>query len=136
MSENGTEKTLRERERERERESMGRLGLVVVEYGILESCRKMMAFRLIRHKFHAPRGYEHIWQSILALPRLVFPILELVLEDPWKDWSFGIGKSILMVHTNDVYHKLVEDRSWLANKVLDTCYITRPTHVPFCRVEF
>ena len=25
-----------------------------------------------------------------------------------------------MVHTNDVYHKLVEDKVWLANKVLDT----------------
>ena len=33
-------------------------------------------------------------------------------------WYFG--KSIIMVHTNDVYNKLVEDRSWLANKVLDT----------------
>ena len=38
-------------------------------------------------------------------------------------WYFG--KSIIMVHTNDVYNKLVEDRSWLANKVLDTWYITR-----------
>ena len=36
-----------------------------------------------------------------------------------------------MVHTNDVYHKLVEDISWLANKVLDTWYISR--HVKWWR---
>ena len=45
------------------------------------------------------------------------------VEDPWKDWSSGIGQLIFVVRTNDVYHKLVEDRSWLANKVLDTWYI-------------
>ena len=66
-----------------------------------------------------------------SLPRLVFPIPELVVEDPWKDWSFGIGKSIHVVQTNDVYHKLVEDRAWLTNKVLDTWYITR--HVKWWR---
>ena len=30
-----------------------------------------------------------------------------------------------MVHINDVYHRLVKDRVWLTNKVLDTWYITR-----------
>ena len=109
---------------------MARLGLVIMEDGILESRRKMMAFRTIRNKFHIPRGYGYIWQS-LALPTLVFLIPELVVEDPWKDWSFGIGKSIFVVHTNDVYHKLVEDRVWLPNKVLDTWYITR--HVQWWR---
>ena len=76
---------------------MARLGLVTVEDGILESRRKMMAFRTIRNKFHIPRGYGYIWQSIfnLALPTLVFPIPELVVKDPWKHWSFGIGKLIL-----------------------------------------
>ena len=43
--------------------------------------------------------------SILALPTLVFLVPELVVEEPCKDWSFGIGKSIFVVHTNDVYHK-------------------------------
>ena len=52
-------------------------------------------------------------------------ILELVVKDPWNDWSFGIGKSIFVVHANDVYHKLVEDRAWLANKVLETWCITQ-----------
>ena len=42
-----------------------------------------------------------------------------------ESWSFGNGKSIYVVHTNDVYHKLVEDRAWLENKVLDTWSITR-----------
>ena len=54
-----------------------------------------------------------------------------MVEDPWKDWTFGIGKSFFVVHTNDVYHKLVEDRGWLANKVLDTWYITQ--HVKWWR---
>ena len=36
-----------------------------------------------------------------------------------------------MVHTNDVYHKLVEDKAWLANKVLDRWYITE--HVKWWR---
>ena len=44
---------------------------------------------------------------------------------------FGIGKSIFVVHTNDVYHNLVEDRAWLTNKVLGTWYITR--HVKWWR---
>ena len=51
---------------------MASLGLVPVEDGTLESRRKMMAFRTIRNKFHIPCGYGYIWQSILALPRLVF----------------------------------------------------------------
>ena len=110
---------------------MARLGLVTIEHGILESSRTMMAFWTIKNKFHIPRGYGYIWQSILALPTLVFPIPELVVENPWKDWSFGIGKSIFVVHTNEVYHKLVEDRVWLPNKVLDTWYITR--HVQWWR---
>ena len=37
--------------------------------------------------------------------------------DPLKNWSFSIGKLIFVVHTNYVYHKLVEDRAWLPNKV-------------------
>ena len=98
---------------------MAKLGLVTVEDGILESCRKMMAFWTVRNKFHIPRGYGYIWESILALPRLVFPIPMLLVADPWKDWSFGIGQSIFVVNTNDVYHKLVEDRAWLATKVVN-----------------
>ena len=47
-------------------------------------------------------------QSILALTSLVFPILELVVEEPWKDRPFGIGKWIFVVHTNEVYHKLMK----------------------------
>ena len=35
------------------------------------------------------------------------------------------------MHTNEVYHKLVEARAWLPNKVLDTWYITR--HVQWWR---
>ena len=104
---------------------MARPGLVMVDHCILESCRKMMAFRTVRNKFHIPCGYGYIWESILALPRLVFPLPELAVEDPWKDWSFGIGHSIFAVNTNDVYHKLFKDRVWLATKVLDTWYITR-----------
>ena len=96
---------------------MAMLGLTMVVDGILESCRKMMAFQTVRNKFHIPRGYGYIWESVLALPRLVFPLLELAIEDPWKDWSFGIGQSIFVVNTNDVYHKLVEYRAWLATKV-------------------
>ena len=92
--------------------SLGNCG----RYGILESRRKMMAFRTIRNKFHIPRGYGYIWQSILVLPTLVFPIPKLVVKDPWKDWSFGIGKSIFVVHTNKVYHKLVQDRAWLTKR--------------------
>ena len=104
---------------------MARLGLVTVEDGILQSCRKMMAFRTVRNKFHIPRGYGYIWESILTLPRLVFPIPMLLVADPWKDWSFGIGQSLFVVNTNDVYHKLVEDRAWLETKVANTWYITR-----------
>ena len=104
---------------------MARPGLVNVEDGILQSRGKMMAFRTIKNKFHIPCVYEYIWQLIWAWPTLVFSIPELVVEDPWKDWSFGIGKSIFVVHSNDVYHKLVEDKAWLTNKVLNTWYITR-----------
>ena len=60
---------------------MVRLGLETTEDIVLESCRKMMAFRTVRNKFHIPRGYGYIWESILALPRLVFLLLELVVED-------------------------------------------------------
>ena len=70
-----------------------------------------MAFWSVRNKFHIPHGCGYIWESILALPRLVFPLLKLAVEGPWKDWLFGIGQSIFVVHTNDVYHKLVEDRA-------------------------
>ena len=59
------------------------------------------------------------------MPTLVFPNPELVVEEPWKDWSFGNGKMIFLVNTNYVYNKLVEDRAWLENKVLDTWSITR-----------
>ena len=104
---------------------MARLGLVTVEDGILESCRKMLAFKTIRNKFHIPRGHGYIWESILTLPRLLFSIPMLLLADPWKDWSFGIGHSIFVVNTNDVYHKLVEDRAWLETKVANTWYIAR-----------
>ena len=104
---------------------MARLGLVTVEDGILEACRKMMAFQIVRNKFHIPCGNGYIWESILALPRLVFPLPKLAVVDPWKDWSFGIGQSIFVMNTNYVYHKLVEDRAWLATKVLNTWYITR-----------
>ena len=90
-----------------------------------------MDFRTINNKFHIPHGYGYISQSRLALPSLDFPILELVGEEPWKDWSFGTRKSIFVVHTYDVYHKLVEDKAWLANKVLDIWYIMR--HVNWWR---
>ena len=88
----------------------GKVGLVTMEDGILESCRKMMAFRTIRNMFHIPRGYGYIWESILALSILVLPLSELAVVDPWKDWSFGIGQSIFVVHINYVYHRLVQDR--------------------------
>ena len=71
---------------------MPRLGLVNVEYAILKSLRKMMASQTNRNKFHIPHEYEYIWQSILAMPSLVFTTLEMVVAEPWKDWSFGIGK--------------------------------------------
>ena len=45
---------------------MARLGLVIVEDGILESCMKMMAIRKIKNKFHIPCGYGYIWQLLLA----------------------------------------------------------------------
>ena len=41
-----------------------------------------MTFQIVRSKFHMSHGYEYIWQSILALPILVFPIPELVVEEP------------------------------------------------------
>ena len=63
-------------------------GLVAMQDDILESHRKMMAFWTIKNKFHIPRGYECIWQSILAFPSLMFLILELVVEEPLKDWPF------------------------------------------------
>ena len=75
------------------------------------------------------RSWQNIDKDNVRVERQCFL---LVVEDPWKDWSFGIGKSIFVVHINDVYHKLVEDRyCWLTNKVLDTWYITR--HVKWWR---
>ena len=64
----------------------------------------------MRSMFHAPHEYGHIWQSILALPILAKPILELVMEELWKDWSFHNNKSIFAASTNHVCHNLVEDR--------------------------
>ena len=95
---------------------MRRLGLVTLEYVILESCKKMIAFQIERNKLHIQCGYGYIWQSNLALLSLVFFILELMIEEPWKDWSFGIGKWLFVVHTNDIYDKLVQDRAWFTNK--------------------
>ena len=112
---------------------MARLGLITLEDGILESRRQMMAFRTIRSIFHIPLGYGHLWRSMLALPILATPIPKLVVEDPWKDWSFNNEKSIFVVQTNDVYHKLVEDKAWLAKKVLDTWRINRRVNW-WCRV--
>ena len=91
---------------------MARLGLVTVEDGILESCRKMMAFRTVRNKFHIPCGYGYIWESINWHCVEFFHLPELAVEDPWKDWSFGIGQSIFVVHTNYVYHKFSQFQSW------------------------
>ena len=44
---------------------------------------------------------------MLALPILATPIPKLVLEDPWKDWSFDNGNLIFAVQTNDV-HKVLD----------------------------
>ena len=60
---------------------------------------------------------KYIWQTILAFPSLDSLILKLVVEEPQKDWSFGSENLIFVVHTNDVYCKLVEAEVWLANKV-------------------
>ena len=104
---------------------MAKLGLVTVEDGILETQRKMMAFRTARSRFHIPTGYGQIWQSILDLPILSMPIPQLLVEEPWNDWCFDNKKSIFAVYTNDVYHKLVEDRAWVAHKFFATWHITR-----------
>jgi hypothetical protein len=65
---------------------MARLGLVIVEDGILETLRKMIAVRTARSRFHIPTGYGQIWQSILDLSILSMPIPQLVVEEPWNDW--------------------------------------------------
>ena len=75
--------------------------------------------------FHLSRRYGYIWQSILALSILATLIPKLVVEEPWKDWSFHSDKSVCVMHTNDVYHKLVENKPWLAKKGLFTWRITR-----------
>ena len=89
---------------------MAMLGLVIVK-----SHRQMMPIWTVGSRFHIPHGYVHIWLSILALLVLDSPIPKLMVEEPWKDLSF--------VHTNDIYYKFVEDRAWLAKKVLDTWHI-------------
>jgi hypothetical protein len=104
---------------------MAKLGLVTVEDGILETQRKMMAFRTARSRFHIPTGYGRLWQSILDLPILSMPVPQLLEEEPWNDWFFDNKKPIFAVYTNDVYHKLVEDRAWVADKFFTTWHITR-----------
>ena len=53
--------------------------------------------------FYVSRGYNYIWQAILALPFLDSPILKLAVEEPWKDGSFSSENLIFVVQTNDVY---------------------------------
>ena len=55
-------------------------------------------------------GYGYIWVSIFALAILDSVIPKLVFKEPWKYWSFRSEKSIFLLHTNDVYYKLIEAR--------------------------
>jgi hypothetical protein len=47
------------------------------------------------------------------------------VEEPWKDRLFDNKRSLVVVNTNDVHHKLVDDRAWVHNKALNTWNITR-----------
>ena len=71
------------------------------------------------------RGRRDKRQQRGALPSLVFPNPELVVEEHGKIGHLGCEKSIFIVESNDVYQKLVEDRAHLTTKVLDTRHITQ-----------
>ena len=69
---------------------------------------------LQRIGLHIPLGYGYTWQLVVAMLILKAPILELVVDEPWKDWS----------PSEDLYHKLIEDRACLVMKVSHTWHIT------------
>ena len=54
----------------------------------------------------------------MASPLLDPPNLEVVVVESWKDWTFdGKKKTLVVVHSNVVHHKLVEDRAWSVKRV-------------------
>jgi hypothetical protein len=69
-----------------------------------------MAFQIVRNRFSIHREYGQIWPLVLELPILLSSIPQLVVEEQWKNWFFYNKKLSFVVNTNDVYHKLVDNR--------------------------
>ena len=57
------------------------------------------------------------------MPMLVTPITDLVVEETLKDFLIHSKKLIFVVHTNDGYHKFIEEKVWIVKKVSYTWHI-------------
>lgn len=96
---------------------MARLGVVRLCDTLLPGRSQMLSFRRARHIFSVPRVYKDIWlrlqqqvQSLGGLPRRNS-------SRPWDDWVLGRKTRLLKASANAVYHLLVQEKKWLAQKV-------------------
>ena len=55
--------------------------------------------------------FDYIWRLVVVVSIFMAHDAELMAQEPWKEWLFDGRKSILVLYTNHVYHKLIE-RTW------------------------
>ena len=102
---------------------MENLDMMIIQNVVLESCWHIMVFRIVHTMFHISHGYDYIWWLVVVMPMLMVLVLEFVVEGLWNNWLFDYKKSKLLLEINYVYHKLIENRTWLVMKVSHPCHI-------------
>ena len=70
---------------------------------------KITTFSTMPNRFPTTLGYDYIWQLVLAIAILIGQ--QAMVEEVWEVWLLDGTKLILVVHTTNVYHKLIEDRA-------------------------
>ena len=89
---------------------MARLVLVTVEDRILKSRKQMMAFLTIRNIFHVTSWISLYLAISIGIIYSTNTDSRVGSGGTMEIWSFHGDKSIFVVHTNYIYHKLVEDK--------------------------
>ena len=105
---------------------MGRLGLVTIADAMLQSQRKIMAFRTVRSRFRIPKSYRTIWDMIRNVPILQGQIPSCGEAFYVHDWVFEGNRNILTIQTNDIYHKLMSNHLWMEDQVRKQWGFQRP----------
>ena len=77
-----------------------------------------MAFRTIRSRFRIPKGYTFIWDKLQELLSSYESIPDLDGGAQKVDWTFLGNRRLIMISSNDAYHKLIDKHKWMEERVI------------------